>query len=58
MCEDYPCCGHDQGDCPNLDFWVEEELSPEEQAKADRAYYRQQEQEAYAEFLMSPYCFD
>ena len=36
----------------------EEELTPEEQAKADRAYYQQQEQEAYAEFLQSPYCFD
>jgi hypothetical protein len=58
MCEDYPCCGHDQGDCPDNFFWDEEELSPEEQAKADKAYYRQQEQEAYAEFLMSPYCFD
>ena len=39
-------------------YFEEEELSPEEQAKADRAYYKQQEQEAYAEFLMSPYCFD
>ena len=39
-------------------YFEEEELSPEEQAAADRAYYRQQEQEAYAEFLQSPYCFD
>ena len=50
-------------DISNLNYdyeneWEEEELSPEEQAKADRAYYKQQEQEAYAEFLMSPYCFD
>jgi hypothetical protein len=19
MCEDYPCCGHERGDCPTLD---------------------------------------
>ena len=19
MCEDYPCCGHDSGDCPRID---------------------------------------
>ena len=69
MCEDYPCCGHDQGDCPEQsmeqtygwsldDFWDEEPLTPEEQAEADKAYYEQQKQESYAEFLMSPYCFD
>jgi len=40
------------------DDWDDEPLSPEEQARADRAYYRQQEQEAYAEFLQSPYAFD
>jgi hypothetical protein len=40
------------------EFWDDEPLTPEEQAKADRAYYQQQEQEAYAEFLQSPYCFD
>jgi hypothetical protein len=39
-------------------YFEEEELSPEEQAEADRAYYQQQEQEAYAEFLQSPYAFD
>lgn len=39
-------------------FEDEEPLTPEEQAAADRAWYRQQEQEAYAEFLQSPYCFD
>ena len=39
------------------DFW-EEELSPEEQAEADEAYYHQQELEAYAEFLDAPNCFD
>ena len=39
-------------------YFEEEELSPEEQAKADRAWRQQQEQEAYAEFLMSPYSFD
>jgi len=39
-------------------FEDDEPLTPEEQAAADRAYYRQQEQEAYAEFLQSPYCFD
>jgi hypothetical protein len=39
-------------------FEDDEPLTPEEQASADRAYYRQQEQEAYAEFLQSPYCFD
>lgn len=39
-------------------FEDDEPLTPEEQASADRAYYQQQEQEAYAEFLMSPYSFD
>ena len=39
-------------------FEDDEPLTPEEQAAADRAWYRQQEQEAYAEFLMSPYSFD
>ena len=39
------------------DFW-EEELSPEEQVEADKAFYRQQELEAYAEFLDAPFCFD
>ena len=39
-------------------FFEEEEISPEEQAKADKAYYRQQELEAYAEFLDAPNCFD
>ena len=39
-------------------FEDDEPLTPEEQARADRAYYQQQEQEAYAEFLQSPYCFD
>jgi hypothetical protein len=50
-------------DISNLNYdyeteWDDEPLTPEEQAKADRAYYQQQEQEAYAEFLQSPYCFD
>ena len=39
-------------------FEDDEPLTPEEQAQADRAYYQQQEQEAYAEFLQSPYAFD
>jgi hypothetical protein len=39
-------------------FFEEEELSPEEQVEADKAYYRQQELEAYAEFLDAPFCFD
>jgi hypothetical protein len=39
-------------------FEDDEPLTPEEQARADRAYYQQQEQEAYAEFLQSPYAFD
>jgi hypothetical protein len=54
MCEDYPACGHDLNDCP----WEEETLTPEEEAAEYRAYLRNAEQEAYAEFLMSPYCFD
>ena len=51
-------------DISNLNYdyeneWEDDEpLTAEEQAAADRAYYRQQEQEAYAEFLMAPYCFD
>ena len=39
-------------------FWEDEPLTPEEQAEADKAYYRQQELEAYAEFLDAPNCFD
>ena len=46
------------GDEFDFEEELEEELSPEEQAKADRAWRQQQEQEAYAEFLMSPYSFD
>lgn len=38
--------------------WEEDELSPEEQAAEDKAFRRQQEQEAYAEFLQAPYSFD
>ena len=50
-------------DISNLNYdyeneWDDEPLTPEEQARADRAYYQQQEQEAYAEFLQSPYAFD
>jgi hypothetical protein len=41
-----------------FDFFEEEELSPEEQAAEDKAFRRQQEQEAYAEFLQAPYSFD
>jgi len=54
MCEDYPACGHDLNDCP----WEEEALTPEQEAAEYRAYLRNAEQEAYAEFLQSPYCFD
>ncbi len=39
-------------------FFDEEELTPEEQAAEDRAFRRQQELEAYAEFLQAPYSFD
>ena len=55
MCEDYPCCGHDLNECG---WWDEDPLTAEEQEAADRAYYLQQEQEAYAEFLDAPNCFD
>ena len=39
-------------------FFEEDELSPEKQVEADKAFYRQQELEAYAEFLDAPNCFD
>jgi hypothetical protein len=39
-------------------YFEEEELTPEEQAAEDRAFRRQQELEAYAEFLQAPYAFD
>lgn len=39
-------------------FWEDEPLTPEEQAAEDRAFRRQQEAEAYAEFLDAPNCFD
>jgi len=43
----------------SLDFFFEEEeLTPEEEAAEYRAFIRQQEQEAYAEFLQAPYSFD
>jgi hypothetical protein len=45
-------------ECDCFDDFDDEPLTPEEQARADRAYYQQQEQEAYAEFLQSPYAFD
>lgn len=48
----------DFGDQDPLAFWEDEPLTPEEQAEADKAYYRQQELEAYAEFLDAPNCFD
>lgn len=40
------------------DFWEDELLTPEEQAAQDRAWFRQQELEAYAELLESPYAHD
>ena len=39
-------------------FWEDEPLTPEEQAAQDRADRIQMEQEAYAEFLDAPNCFD
>jgi hypothetical protein len=39
-------------------FFEEEELTPEEQAKADEAQNRQWMIEAYADFLQAPYAFD
>lgn len=39
------------------DFW-EEEHTPEQEAAEYRAFIKQQEQEAYAEFLDAPNCFD
>lgn len=69
MCEDYPCCGHDQNDCPEQsmeqdygwsleDDWDTTPLTPEEQARADKAYWEQLKAEADAEFFYSPYAFD
>ena len=46
------------GDISEDNFFEEDELSPEEQVEADKAFYRQQELEAYAEFLDAPFCFD
>ena len=40
------------------DFFEEEALTPEEEAAEYRSFIRQQEQEAYAEFLQAPYSFD
>jgi hypothetical protein len=39
-------------------YFDEDPLTPEEEAAEYRAYLRDAEQEAYAEFLASPYCFD
>ena len=39
-------------------YFDEDPLTPEEEAAEYRAYLRDAEQEAYAEFLQSPYCFD
>jgi hypothetical protein len=50
--------GDEDFDGGYLGEWEEDDLSPEEQAAEDRAFRRQQEQEAYAEFLQAPYAFD
>lgn len=39
-------------------YFEEEEYSPEELAAQDRAERQQALQEAYAEFLDAPFCFD
>ena len=48
----------DFGDQDPIAFWEDEPLTPEEQAAEDRTFRRQQELEAYAEFLDAPNCFD
>ena len=45
-------------DIEPADEWEDEPLTPEEQAAEYRAYIRQSEAEAYAEFLDAPNCFD
>ncbi len=39
-------------------YFEEEELTPEERKAEDKAWMQQQLQEAYAEFLDAPNCFD
>ncbi len=46
------------GDISEDYFFEEEEYSPEELAAQDRAERQQALQEAYAEFLDAPNCFD
>ena len=48
----------DFGDQDPVAFWEDEPLTPEEEAAEYRSFIRQQEQEAYAEFLQAPYAFD
>jgi hypothetical protein len=69
MCEDYPACGHDLNDCPEQsmedfygwsmdDFFEEEPLTPEQQAREDRSFERQAREEEIGEMYASMYAFD
>ena len=36
MCEDYPCCGHEQGDCEGLRYGSDESIMSAERARMKR----------------------
>ena len=68
-CEDYPCCGHDQNDCPEQsmeqeygwsldDFWEEEPLTPEQEAAERRQLEADARAEMMWEMMNAQYCFD
>lgn len=39
MCEDYPCCGHDAGDCNGQRYGSDEAIKDAEYRRIERAMY-------------------
>ena len=37
MCEDYPCCGHEQGDCEGLRYGSDKSIKNAEYARMKRS---------------------
>lgn len=68
MCEDYPACGHELNDCPTSmeddygweldDFFEEEALTPEEEARERRSQEQMSREEMVGEMYASQWAFD
>lgn len=47
MCEDYPCCGHEMGDCRGLRYGSDESIKASVYARMNRMgyddYYEEEE---------------